>query len=132
MDMDAFQIKKITSAQVVEREYNYGKNTRPSNIFPHLVIYSNMFIPKKIYMLSPFLSMILKVQVCTTGLELARVPRVPGTCRNSEHHLWHPRILKFLILTGTRGPQSSFYVTSGTLSFKFLTQALRDLSNSID
>ena len=36
-----------------------------------------------------------------TGLELARVPRVPGTRRNSEHHLWHPRILRFLILTGT-------------------------------
>ena len=32
------------------------------------------------------------------GLELARVPRVPGTCRNSEHHLCHPRILRFLIL----------------------------------
>ena len=38
----------------------------------------------------------------TSGLELARVPRVPGTCRNSEHHLWHPRILRFLILSGTR------------------------------
>ena len=30
------------------------------------------------------------------GLELARVPRVPGTRRNSEHHLWHPLILRFL------------------------------------
>ena len=30
-----------------------------------------------------------------SGLELARVPRVPGTRRNSEHHLWHPRILRF-------------------------------------
>ena len=74
----------------------------------------------------------------TAGLELARVPRVLGTRQNSEHHLWHPRILRLLILTrvprvpGTRQnsehhlwhPQSSFYVTSGTLSFKFLTQAL--------
>ena len=58
----------------------------------------------------------------TSGLELARVPRVPGTRRNSEHHLWHPLILSFLILTGTL--QSSFYLISGTLSFKFLTQAL--------
>ena len=38
---------------------------------------------------------------CTSsGLELARVPRVPGTHQNSEHHLWHPLILRFLILTG--------------------------------
>jgi hypothetical protein len=44
--------------------------------------------------------------VCYTGLELARVPRVPGTRRNSEHHLWHPRILRFLILTGTRRAHS--------------------------
>ena len=36
------------------------------------------------------------------GLELAQVPRVPGTRQNSVHHLWHPRILRFLILTGTR------------------------------
>ena len=35
------------------------------------------------------------------GLELARVPRVPGTRQDSEHHLWHPLILRFLILTGT-------------------------------
>ena len=41
-----------------------------------------------------------------TGLELAQVPRVPGTRRNSEHHLWHPRILRFLILTGTRRAHS--------------------------
>ena len=41
----------------------------------------------------------------------------------SEHHLWHSRILMFLILMHWH-PQSSFYVTSGTLSFKFLTQAL--------
>ena len=54
-----------------------------------------------------------------SGLELARVPQVPGTRRNSEHHLWHPQILRFLILT-----KSSFYVISGTLSFQFLTQAL--------
>ena len=38
------------------------------------------------------------------------MPWVPGTCRNSEHHLWHP--------------QSSFYVIRGTLSFKFQTLAL--------
>ena len=37
-----------------------------------------------------------------TGLELARVPRVPGTRQNYEHQLWHPQILRFLILTGTR------------------------------
>ena len=103
------------------------------------------------------------------GLELARVPRVPGTCRNSEHHLCHPRILRFLILKPSQNkkgqkknpaapffeyffsaasckkvfkkccswkffwpgfnwhPQSSFSVTTGTLSFKFLTQPL--LSN---
>ena len=41
-----------------------------------------------------------------TGLELARVPRVPGTRWNSEHHLRHPRILRFLILTGTRRAHS--------------------------
>ena len=41
-----------------------------------------------------------------SGLELARVPRVPGTRQNSEHHLWHPRILRFLILTGTRRAHS--------------------------
>ena len=41
-----------------------------------------------------------------TGLELARVPRVPGTRQNSEHHLWHPLILRFLILTSTHGAHS--------------------------
>ena len=41
-----------------------------------------------------------------TGLELARGPGGPGTRRNSEHHLWHPRILRFLILTGTRKAHS--------------------------
>ena len=41
-----------------------------------------------------------------TGLELARVPRVPGTRRNSEHRLWHPRISRFLIVTGTRKAHS--------------------------
>ena len=40
------------------------------------------------------------------GLELARVPRVPGTRRNSEYLLWHPLILRFLILTGTRKAHS--------------------------
>ena len=40
------------------------------------------------------------------GLRLARVPRVPGTRRNSEHHLWHPQILRFLIITGTRRAHS--------------------------
>ena len=40
------------------------------------------------------------------GLELARVPRVPGTRQNSEHHLWHPRILWYLILKGTRRAHS--------------------------
>ena len=40
------------------------------------------------------------------GLELAWVPRVPGTRRNSEHHLRHLRILRFLILTGTRRAHS--------------------------
>ena len=48
---------------------------------------------------------------------------VPGTRRNSEYDFWHPWILRFLIVTGTR-TQSSFYLTSGTLSFKFLSQAL--------
>ena len=37
-----------------------------------------------------------------SGLELipgwlTRVPRVPGTCRNYEHQLWHRHILTFLI-----------------------------------
>ena len=58
-----------------------------------------------------------------TWLEIARVPRVPGTRRNSEHHLWHPWILRFLILTCTHRAHS--HVTCGTLSFKFLTQALK-------
>ena len=39
--------------------------------------------------------------LCIAGLELARVPRVPGTRRNSEHHLRHPLFLRFLLLTGT-------------------------------
>ena len=47
-----------------------------------------------------------KVLCLISGLELARVPRVPGTRRNSEHHLWHPWILRFLILTGTRRAHS--------------------------
>ena len=42
----------------------------------------------------------------STGLELAQVPRVPSTRRNFEHHLWHPRILRFLMLTGTRRAHS--------------------------
>ena len=58
-----------------------------------------------------------------SGLDLARVPRVPGTRRNSEHHHWHPRILRFLVLTGKRRDHS-MYVPGGTLSFNFLTQAL--------
>jgi hypothetical protein len=41
-----------------------------------------------------------------TGLELAWVPRVPGTRRNSGHDLWHPQILSFLILTGTHRAHS--------------------------
>ena len=44
--------------------------------------------------------------IAYTGLELARVPQVPGTRRNSEHHLWHPWILRFLALTGTRRANS--------------------------
>ena len=62
-----------------------------------------------------------------SGFELAWVPRVPGTGWNSEHHLWHPQILRFSqswVLNTKMHPQSSFYVTSGTLRFKFLTQAL--------
>jgi hypothetical protein len=38
-----------------------------------------------------------------SGLELARVP---GTRQDSEHHLRHPLILRFLVLTGTRRAQS--------------------------
>ena len=64
--------------------------------------------------------------LCIAGLELARVPRVPGTRRNSEHHLRHP--LFFEVLNANWHLQSSFYVTSGTLSFKFLTQALYSVS----
>jgi hypothetical protein len=44
----------------------------------------------------------LQIHVPQSGLELARVPRVPGIRRNSKRHLGHPRILRFLILTGTR------------------------------
>ena len=44
------------------------------------------------------------------GLELARVPRVPGNRQNSKHHLWHPRILRFLIVTGTRRARSMWQV----------------------
>ena len=61
-------------------------------------------------------------EILHTGLELARVPRVPGTRRNSEHQLWHPWILRFL--NTNWHPQSSLYVISGTLILKFLTQAL--------
>ena len=48
----------------------------------------------------------LQGNILKAGLELARVPRVPGTRQNSEHHLWHPLILRFLILTGTRRAHS--------------------------
>ena len=50
--------------------------------------------------------LIFIIYVLLTGLELARVPRVPGTRQNSEHHLWHLQILNFLILTGTRRAHS--------------------------
>ena len=43
------------------------------------------------------------LDITHTGLELARVP---GTRRNSGHHFWHPRILSFLILIGTRRAHS--------------------------
>mgnify|MGYP006863957033 CR=1 FL=1 len=49
-----------------------------------------------------------------------------GACRtrrNSEHHL-SPAPVDFEVLNTNWHPQSAFYVTSGTLSFKFLTQAL--------
>ena len=54
------------------------------------------------------------------GLELARVPRVPGT------QFWTSPLAPadFEVLNTNWHPQSSFYVTSGTLGFKFITQAL--------
>ena len=57
---------------------------------------------------------------------LPQVPQVPGTHQDSEHHLCHLRILRSLILTGL--PRGSFYVTSNTLSFNFLSQALLYIS----
>ena len=47
---------------------------------------------------------------------------VPCTHQNSGHHFWHPLILR--VFNTNWNPQSSYYVTSGTLSFKFLTHAL--------
>ena len=58
-----------------------------------------------------------------SGLELARVPRVPGTRWNSEY-ISPLAPADFENLSTNLHPQSSFYVASGTLSFKFLTQAL--------
>ena len=52
------------------------------------------------------LEAVASVATTCTGLELAWVPRVPGTRQNTEHHLWHLRILRFLILTGTRRAHS--------------------------
>ena len=44
------------------------------------------------------------------NLQLVRASFSTGAAgawhRNSEHHLWHPRILRFLILTGTRRAHS--------------------------
>ena len=37
-----------------------------------------------------------------TGLVLARVQGVPGSCRISGHQVLHPRILRFYVLIGTR------------------------------
>ena len=53
----------------------------------------------------------MKNKLALSGLELARKMWVPGTRRNSEHHLWHPRTLRFLILNGTRRAHS-MYLTS--------------------
>ena len=53
-----------------------------------------------------------KVSIDTyIGLELPRMPRVPDTRRNSEHHLWHPRILRFLILISTPDCNQITFVT---------------------
>jgi hypothetical protein len=59
------------------------------------------------------------------GLELARVPRVPGTRQKSEPLA----SADFEVLNTNWHSQSSFYVTRGTLSFKFLTQALCGFKN---
>ena len=61
-----------------------------------------------LHFLKPDISWYLKTIV--TGLMLARVSGVPGTCEISGHHVWHPRAL--------------FCRTEGTPSFKCLTQAL--------
>jgi hypothetical protein len=65
-----------------------------------------------------------------SGLELARVPRVPGTRRNSEHHLRHPRILRFLILTGTRRARSTL-VTQPMLQRRPNRTELRSMDSCI-
>ena len=61
------------------------------------------------------------------GLELARVPRVPGT------QFWTSPLAPadFEVLNTNWHPQSSFYVTSGTLGFKFLAQALYNINKFI-
>ena len=53
---------------------------------------------------------------------LARVLGVPGTHGISGHHVWHPRI--FEVLRTNWHSHALLYRTNGTLSFKFLTQAL--------
>ena len=45
--------------------------------------------------------------------------------------IWTSPPADFEVLNTNWHPQSSFYVTSGTLSVKFLTQALRDVVSSI-
>ena len=49
-----------------------------------------------------------------SGLELERVP---GTRQNSEHHLRHPRILRFLIITGTHRAHSMQQVAPSVSNF---------------
>ena len=67
---------------------------------------SRIFLQVCIKIINMYTNLTHCCMLCAPGLELAWVPLVPGTCRNNEHHLWHPRILRFSILTGTRRAHS--------------------------
>ena len=97
-----------TSRQVVKSNFSFifGRNVGLKKSFWFCLTFKeNETILQKMFQFHHwirFLIFLLKEwQTIISGLELARVTRVPGTGQNSEHHLRHSRILRFLILTGT-------------------------------
>ena len=68
----------------------------------------------------------LEGNLWSSGLVLARVPWVPGSARLAPAKTLNitSGTEDFEVLNTNWHPQSSYYVTSSTPSFKFLTQAL--------